>query len=497
MRKIDGEAQSAYRIPGIVLMENAGRKSWEAVRDELRPKGFSRDSTLLFLAGGGNNGGDAMVMLRTAREEGYRNLVLILLKRRLSEAASAQLAIVAALNEEVLCYEEKPDRCRDAIGDADLIIDGLFGAGLTSPLREEVIPLVAAVNESGATVVSVDLPSGLFDSWVEGDPVIGADMTVVTGSYRKAIFSPAGRFYAGTIRRVDPGFPTELIKKYAGSLSLLEREPTLEPFTRSSHKGDRGKCLVVAGAPGTGGAAVLSSRAALLAGAGMVRLRSDSDTCRAVLSYDPSIITSGESDFPSNYELIEWSDTVLIGPGWLNHPLRELEDLIRAVISLGKGLVLDASALTPALLDGNSVLEGGDPSQIVITPHIGEAARLLSLTVSETASNPEEVISRIQQRIPSTVVLKGVTTWVGTEEGIRVLDGSLPVLATAGSGDVLAGIVSAFIARGMRGGDAATEAVLVHHRTGLEMESVLGYGTASDFLSILGRVVRDAEDRDA
>ena len=497
MQAIDERAQREFHIPGLILMETAGRRAWEAVRGWC-----PREARIVFVAGSGNNGGDAMVMMRAAREEGYTNIALILYRDAVREPADVQLAILTALERppgtRILRYSSDRTRCLELLSDAAIIVDGLFGAGLASKVREEALPLIDAMNGSTGKRISVDVPSGLYDGWTAGEPAVCSEYTVVTGLSREILYAPAARRRAGVILRVDPGFPREALEGFESGLYLLEREPDLPAIGRQSHKGDRGRCLILAGSPGTGGAAILCAQASLFAGAGMVRLVSDAATCTAALGREPALMTDvcetvDAAFLPRLRELLTWADAVLIGPGWTGHSTEELVRVVGEVHKAGLPMILDAAALVPALLEDRRFPEV-DWGRVVLTPHIGEFRAMTKGSPVDAESCPHTALKSFRSRVPATVVLKSAVTWVAGPTAVSVLDGACPHLGTAGSGDVLSGIVVAFLSRGLEPYRAATEAVLVHNRAGKLAARARGYYPASALLQEIGVIVAAATE---
>ncbi len=488
MIEIDARAQREYGIPGALLMETAGRRAW----DLLAHTGV--DGPCVFVCGPGNNGGDALVMARSAVEAGVLGVSVVLMRERLSELAAKQLGLCTAVGIETLAWTSDQPACRDRIADAAFVIDGLFGAGLRSAVRDPGRAVIEAIGASPGRIVSIDLPSGLHDEWSPDDPAVFADMTVVTGLYREIHFTPGARAHCGELHRVDPGFPAALIQTApdaSRSTRLVDRGPVLPPLDPDAYKSTRGKCVIIGGAPGTSGAPILSGIAALHARAGMVRLISDPETCRTAVAAEPSLMT-GDPD--AVVRDLRWADALLVGPGWTDATVDDLSRILSAAREASLPVVIDASALSlvAALLrDGavGSILW----ERTVLTPHLGEFATLTRSDIAAVRSRPFALLRSFRETVPATVVLKSSVTYVTGPDGTAVVDGRTPALGTAGSGDVLAGIIIALCAQGLSPDAAALEGVLLHLAAGRSMVSTHGFGTAATLARTVGVVAAHHE----
>jgi len=234
---IDAVTREELGIPGLVLMENAGRAVWDAIR--------SRTSgPLVICAGPGNNGGDALVVARWAMMREDRDVQIITTRASLGEQATVQWKILEAMGATRRIWNDDHRGCRSALASEGWIVDGISGTGVAGALRGDAAQVVAAINESSAPVASIDVPSGARDGYNPGDPLVRADLTVVTGYRKRVLYIPAVRAAAGEIEQVDPGFPPTVLRRIAAAGSPPARlgdiysvSPGVEPVTPDAHKG--------------------------------------------------------------------------------------------------------------------------------------------------------------------------------------------------------------------------------------------------------------------
>ncbi|POR01149.1 hypothetical protein AU468_08680 [Alkalispirochaeta sphaeroplastigenens] len=508
MADIDRAAREELGIPGVVLMENAGRGAWEVLRRVLQEEGTtpaerktSPEGPLVFCAGPGNNGGDALVMARWAFLEEQFPLAVVTSRAGLGAAAEAQWEILRRLGLSRLVWEEEPGAVRELLGGARMIVDGLSGTGLSGALRGSAAGLVEAMNASGAPIASVDLPSGFRDDPDPGDPRVRADLTIVTGYLKRSLFTALGRPGAGRIVQVDPGFPPSLVRAAVGSggsspSQVRLRNPrdlTPRPVPADAHKGVRGKVGVVGGAPGTGGAPLLAGLGALYGGAGMVRVCTGAAPGEGWC--DPSLMVKADTR-ENRTGILDWASALVIGPGWTDAGRDDLRDLLGEARQRSLPVVLDAQALRllePALVVESPQVSGAEKSggeaSLILTPHPGELAAMLGCTPRDLACNPWEALRKTAEIYAAVVVLKGSVTCVADPDGrISVFDGGCPALATAGTGDVLAGLAGALCAAGTEAAEAARTAVALHLRAGQRLASRAGWFTARDLARSLGEI---------
>ena len=489
MARVDRAAIEELGIPAMVLMENAAIGVADAVG-----RSFPDAGAVAIFCGPGNNGGDGLAIGRQLAARGHRVACFLAFEgRELHGAAAAQLGICRALGPELVRLVEigEGDDLRppvEAARDADLVIDALFGTGLGRPLEGRYAELVEALDALAVPKLAVDLPSGLNGSRTEPfGPHLTADLTVTFGALKPAQVFPPAADAVGQVVVADLGLPPSWIDRedeswgeQEGTLHLLVEEEVagrLAPRRPDSHKGTFGHLLVVAGATGKAGAAILTASAAVRSGAGLVTaavpepivhavdagsLESMSLALPAETQGRQGRIAAGAAD--AVLEAAAGKDALAVGPG-LGGGDRVESEIRRAVLECPLPLVLDA--------DGVNAFAGrhreltGRAAPTVLTPHPGELARLLGVGTKEVAADRLGSVRRAARETGAVVVLKGHLTLIAEPGGaVRVSPTGNPGLATGGTGDVLTGVVGALLAQGYLAVEAACLGAYVHGLAG-------------------------------
>jgi NAD(P)H-hydrate epimerase len=481
----------ARGIPALVLMENAGGAVAEAVC-ALAPPG----AALWVLCGPGNNGGDGFVAARLLREQGYRVRVGLLGRR---DALAGDAATSAARWGEPVEPLET-----GTLADADLVVDALFGAGLSRPLEGLAAEVVAAINGSGKPVVAVDVPSGLDGTTGRpGGPAVEATSTVTFFRLKPGHVLLPGRALCGQVRLAQIGIPDAVLAEIVPRtwLNRPARWRNSYPWPRlEGHKYSRGHAVVVSGPAESTGAARMSARGALRVGADLVTV-AGSPAATAVNATQLAAImvkAIGSDAELSDFLLDERRNAVVIGPG--AGVGATTAATVMTVLTRAPAAVLDADALTSfAPAEGKEaprpstlgfVALGteprptpdllfsairGRPAGVVLTPHEGEFKRLFG----ELPGSKLERARRAAEKSGAVVILKGPDTVIAAPDGRAAInDNAPPWLATAGSGDVLAGLVTGLMAQRMPAFDAACAAVWLHG----ECANRLGIGLIAEDL---------------
>jgi ADP-dependent NAD(P)H-hydrate dehydratase / NAD(P)H-hydrate epimerase len=465
MRALDRATIEDIGIPAITLMETAGRGVARVAMDLLDG---NADGNIAVVCGPGNNGGDGFVAARVLRDAGHDAVVYLAAARDAVRGdAAAHLAILERAGGVVHLIDtpQALEQARESIAGAALAIDALFGVGLARPIEGHHAEVVGLVDQA-AMCLAVDLPSGLdADTGRALGACVTADVTVTMGALKIALVSAPGFARCGAVEVVDIGIPRGVLATQAIGAGLVEAEDVAATLPRSSplvHKGRRGHVLVIGGMPGMRGAGRLCANASLRGGAGLVTLASTGDP-----SADDAVMTAVLETRLA--DVLAGKDAVVMGPGLGQSA--QAASWLREVLASGVPAVLDADALNlvagdPALAD--AVANASGP--IVLTPHPGEAARLLGLTAAAVEADRLAAARALASRTHAVVVLKGARTIVcdGTidDEYCAINPTGGPELATGGSGDVLAGLVASLLAQGTSPADAARAAVYVHGRAG-------------------------------
>ncbi len=490
-------------VPSSRLMENAA----QALVEELLLS-YPDATEVAVVCGPGNNGGDG---LAAARLLGQRGLSVSLFS--LGDPASyrgdaernASLAREAGLEVAPLSRRGSGRLLASRLGRAGVIVDALFGTGLTRALSGSAARAVSAINSAGRPVVAADLPSGLSaDTGQLIGPCVSAAVTVAFAALKYAhVFWPA-RGFCGRVVVGDIGIPGKTLLGRAGSLWLAEDRDLrawLRPRPPDSHKGDFGRLAVVAGSRGKAGAAVLTARGALRAGAGLVTVFCPASIESIVVSALPEAMTRGlpekdgalaEDAAEALARAIGEFDAAVAGPGLGTAPgtVAALESLLAARCPL----VCDADALNA--FAGRPRAFSRRRAKTILTPHPGEAARLLATTGRQVQEDRIAAASRLMRATGAVVLLKGAGSLTSAPSGrVTVNPTGSPLMSTAGAGDVLAGAVGAFLSAGMDAERAAIAAAYLHGLAGERLADRLGdagllSGELADELPVARRALR-------
>jgi len=479
----DAAARTQYHIPSRVLMEAAGRACATVLLREF-PDVLTRGA--LVAAGAGNNGGDGWVLARALHAAGVPVWVAAMDPKTDDAIDNRALARVDGVRE---LTRDEPWPA------AGVAVDAVLGTGAAGPARGEALALAERVAAYGAPVFAVDGPTGLDLSSGEAHGPVRAHLTVTFGGPRRGHL--VAREWCGKVVVVDIGFPPPdpSWSVFVTDAWAAGKIPRLQA---TMHKGDRGRVTVIGGAAGMAGAALHAARAALAAGAGLVKLVAGAETVAAARASLPDVLTVTSTLGPAleseAAEACDWADALVVGPGLARDAARE--SLLGAVLQRrGVAAVIDADALTlyPALNRA-----GGD-RPLVFTPHLGEFRALAGDALADEATNDRwSAAVKAAQKLRGTILLKGVPTVVADLRGpIHVVASGNPGLATGGSGDLLAGFIGAFLARGTPPPEAAA---LGAHALGRAAEAGARQWTArslrpADVLAALPEVWRGWSDQ--
>ncbi len=497
MREIDRITIEEIGIPSMVLMERAGLSVVRRIKDR-----FSIEQSVTVVAGGGNNGGDGLVIARELLRAGYVVKTFLLSPEdKLSPDCRAQLNILKKLNIKVNI--NKAPTAKDLKDSA--VVDAIIGTGLNKTLRENLLKIVKLINTNAMYVFSVDIPTGISsdNAQIMGDAIM-ADETVTFGLPKIGHLLPPGAEYTGLLHVEDIGFPPHLTDSDFLSVEHVEEalvQDLIPERTTDTHKGDYGHVLVVGGSVGKTGAALMAARAALRSGAGLVTIALPEPAATALMG---NVVEEMMLTLPSNPDgtiaekaldkildfVHERADVLAIGPGLGRNP--ETWKMVRELVRVSPvPMVVDAdglNALSEIGYDGIKRLLGSMRSPVVLTPHIGEMLRLTGIKKDELLSNRLGVSAQFSMDTGAVLVLKGAPTLVSTPEGRQFINSTgNPGMATAGSGDVLTGIVASLIGQSLTPEEAAIAGVYIHGLSGdLASEGLTEYSmTAGDIIGFL------------
>jgi NAD(P)H-hydrate epimerase len=465
-----------HGVPGLALMENAGR----AVADAATELAGRAGAAIAVVCGPGNNGGDGFVAARLLREKGYRVRLGLLGPREALEGDAAEMAKRWGVAIEPLIPA--------VLADADVVVDALFGAGLSRPLQGMAADVVAAINTCAKPIVAVDVPSGLDGTTgAVGGPVVQATRTVTFFRMKPGHLLLPGRRLCGDVRLADIGIPERVLQEI-GPRNFVNRPSLWQPSypwpRLDAHKYTRGHAVVVSGPAESTGAARLGARGALRIGAGLVTVVGPATATAVNATHLTAIMLKAVGSDAALAEVLSdvRRNAVLIGPG--AGVSGATAATVLTVLASPAAAVLDADALT-AFAPGESnapvravgfgfVVRGSEPGPnsdglfaaikarqgpVVLTPHEGEFKRLFG----DLPGSKLDRTRRASELSGAVVVLKGADTVTASPDGRAAInDNAPPWLATAGAGDVLAGFVTGLLAQHMPAFDAACAAVWLH-----------------------------------
>jgi hydroxyethylthiazole kinase-like uncharacterized protein yjeF len=483
MRRVDRRAIDTLGIPGLLLMESAGRGIADALLADFQD---ARARGVLVLCGKGNNGGDGLVAARFLARSGLvPKVILLAAASELSGDAETNLRAARASGLAILEAPDEAtwDREKGSLSPhGPVVLDALLGTGVRGGARGLVARVIADLNLSRAAVASVDLPSGLdADSTKVEGPAVQATRTYTLCRPKIPLALEPASLRCGEWRVVPIGIPDAAVREEKPDLEWLDAAAVrglLPARPATAHKGTYGHLLAVAGSRGKAGAAALVARAALRSGVGLVTVATPASTLAVVAAQQAELMTepldetyaggaSGESA-SRVLALLGPRDALAIGPGLGTEvPTREM--VISVLSRRACPAVVDADALNALAGGGPETLRNASAKGApwVLTPHPGEAARLLGSSVAAIQEDRLAAARRLADLSGAVVVLKGHRTVLAAPGGIASINASgNPGMATAGAGDVLTGIVGALLARRLDSSIACRIAVFVHGDAG-------------------------------
>ncbi len=454
VRALDAHAIQELGIPGYTLMKRAG----EAALRYLRTR-WPMAHRVVIVCGGGNNGGDGYVLGRFAQAAGLTvTLMTAVAPEELKDDARLAWEDYRGSGGEVHGFSPA------LLGGGDVIVDALLGTGLRGKVRADLCEVIEAINSAGRPIFAIDVPSGLdSDTGVPLGHAVQADCTVTFVGLKTGLFIGDGPEFAGTVFFDDLEITPPATAAFKPGLERIvdaEIQRALPRRPRAAHKGNFGRVLIVGSGSGMPGATRLSGEACLRVGAGVVTVAVAPENVAAISSGRPELICLALTGASVLVEAIEKADIIAIGPGlgrtqWAHEALQ-------AVLAADKPLVVDADAL-------NLIAEAGVPPRDnwILTPHPGEAGRLLDMSTEKIQADRLASLDRLVARYGGTVVLKGAGTLVGTKGRTPALcERGNPGMASAGTGDVLTGAVAGILAQCRDTWLAARVGVLVHAMAG-------------------------------
>jgi len=487
VRELDRLAIEEFKIPGASLMEQAGKAAFDAMREK-----WPRARRLVVLVGTGNNGGDGFLVATLARVADY--------KVRLFQVGDASRttgdALTMAQRWQEAGGEIEPFEAGLDLGGSEIVVDGLLGTGLNADVTGDWAEAIRAINDSHAAVLALDIPSGLDASTGSVLGVaVNAHLTVTFIGLKRGLLTAAGPRHVGQLVYDDCRVPPDVLMKIQPSCSRLGFDGLghlLGPRPRDAHKGQCGHVLVIGGESGMSGAVRLAGEAAARVGAGWVSVATRPVHAASISSACPELMCHPVDSPAALRPLLAKASVVAIGPGLGQSDWSR--QMFSAVLEQDRPMVIDADALN--LL----ALEPVSRSQWILTPHPGEAARLLATDTVTVQQDRFAAVSDLQQRYGGTVVLKGAGSLIASADmPIGLCCEGNPGMASGGMGDVLTGVIAGLLAQRVQAPTmqalAARLGVCVHGRAA-DMAAQDGGERgllASDVIAILRETVNPAQ----
>ncbi|MFT3790021.1 MAG: NAD(P)H-hydrate dehydratase [Rudaea sp.] len=478
VRELERAAIERLRIPGDELMRRSGSAAFALLRAR-----WPDARRVVVLCGGGNNGGDGYVLAKLARAAGLDVAVLASNPpREGSEAARAAAEWCAGGGEVLPAGGDWPQ--------ADVRVDALFGIGLARPPEGGAREAIERLNATARPVLALDVPSGLdADTGFAPGVVVRADATLTFIADKRGLHTGTAADFAGEVAVDALGLPDEIYANTLCDARLLdagEIVARLPRRDRDGHKGRYGHVLAIGGDCGMGGAIRIAGEAALRTGAGLVSVATRAEHVIALNAARPELMAHAVSGIQELQALLERASVIALGPGLGQRAWGHA--LWHAAIAAGKPLVLDADGLNLLARDTIAL-----PAQTVLTPHPGEAARLLGVDTAAVARDRFAAARELARRHHACVALKGAGSLIANPHGeVAVCPWGNPGMATGGMGDLLTGVIAALFAQGFEAWDAARFGVALHARAGdaAAREGEAGL-VASDLFAPLRRLRND------
>lgn len=472
MKEIDKKATEAFGIPTLNLMENAGKGLAEAIL-----KFYPASKRIAVLCGKGNNGGDGLVAARYLSETASVAVFLLCSKNEITEDAKANLTSFKGKLFEVT-GEEGLKKAISGAAKADIIIDAIFGTGLKSAVSGLIKDAIEGINSLNKQVVSADIPSGInSDTGQVMGAAVRADLTVTFGMPKAGLYLFPGHEYAGRIEVIDIGLPEALISGEKIKTGIIEQDdiaPLFPKRQKDTHKGSYGHLLVIAGSRGKTGAAAMAAVSAMRTGAGVVTLAVPKNLQPIYEMKLTEVMTEplseaekwsiGENALGEIIKLAEDKSALVLGPG-ISPTQAAIKVMAGLIETITQPVVIDAGGVD-AVVANPDILKNAKGAR-VITPHPGEMGRLLGLSPRDIQANRIEIARSFAEKNNVHVVLKGAHTVIAAPDGkVFINITGNPGMATAGTGDVLTGMIGGLLAQSFSPEKAAIAAVYLHGLAG-------------------------------
>lgn len=492
MRNIDRAAIEEIGIPGIVLMENAALKV-------LKHLALDKYNSYVVICGVGNNGGDGFAIARHLKLRGKSIEVFVIGNSiHMTEDCKINYNILKKIDVKPLKINNMDDvtSLRESLEKADVVIDAIFGTGLKREITELYSSVISVINENSKQVVAVDVPSGMDSNTgkVLGQG-IRAKKTISFQLYKRGFLAYGTDKYTGDIVVEDIGIPEKVIKHFHNNEFILERDNIAKDLPlreKYGYKGDYGRVLVVAGSEGFTGAAYITTEAAVRSGAGLVTLgcvKKIRDILSSKLVEAMTMDIEEESKFQ---DFILKSNVICVGPGLGNSP-NTLKTVKKILLNANGPVVIDADGIN--VLEGNLELLKESKVKVILTPHLGEMAKITSLSIEYIRENRIEVAKDFAAKYGVIVLLKGYNTVITDGEITYINPTGNSAMASGGMGDCLTGIIAGFISQGQEPLRALCSAAFLHGYLGEELSKDMYAVNASHIIERIPYGIKKLQEK--
>ena len=478
VRAMERYAIETLELSGTVLMERAGAAAFARLQQH-----WPDASRICVVCGTGNNGGDGFVIARLAKEAGLRVAVM-----QVGDSSKLQGDALAAA-QRLQSVEIIPcDYDRQNLLTCDVVVDAILGIGISGLVQDEYQQVIQSINSSGRPVLAVDVPSGLnIDSGEVAGVAIKADLTVTFIGIKRGLYCADAFEHTGQCVLETLNLPSEVyqqVESQVQHISYTQLSRLLKPRLRNTHKGDYGHVLIVGGDHGYTGAVRMAGEAAARTGAGLVSIATRATHASALNVTRPELMVHGIEDEMAFNRLAERATVIAIGPGLGQSSWGQ--QLLKSAMGTGLPMVVDADALN--LLS----LHPAKNDNWVLTPHVGEAARMLGQSTQEVQADRFVAVRALRKNYGGIAVLKGAGTCIAQDGGPLLLcSQGNPGMASGGMGDILTGIIAGLLAQGINQMDAASLGVCLHAAAGDAASAAVGERglLAGDLFSWIRRLV--------
>ncbi len=462
LKNIDRHCIEELEIPGLILMENAAIKVLKHLDTDIADK-------YVIVCGNGNNGGDGYAVARHLKALGKSLEIFMVGDKKMSPDCSRNYEIIRNIGLKVKSIANTDDLSdlKDALEEADLVVDAIFGTGITRKLEELYVYCISVINENSTNIISIDVPSGINSNTGEmmGN-AIKAKKTVTLELYKRGFVNNRVHKYTGEIILESIGIPEEIVDLYHQKeyiTSLKDVNEAIPKRDKTSHKGDYGRLFILAGSKDFIGAAYLTTKAAVMAGTGLVTLGCKNEIQNILSGKLTEAMTYGYDNINELKEKLNTSSAIAIGPGLGNG--EETLELLKEVLSQGeKSIIIDADGLN--VLSKDLSLLKDAKAKIILTPHPGEMSRLTGLEIDFINENRIKVSKEFAMEHKVIVLLKGYNTVITDGESVYINPTGNSSMASGGMGDALTGIIASLCAQGCKALEAAYTGAYLHGYAG-------------------------------